>query len=320
MAFGFASPFVITSGQESHPNQVYGVPAAGRHGESATGMRMDRRRIRLVGEVRRADIDSELAREMLYDAFNPTLEGLLVSENPFTGVRREIDCRLEELPVIEWSHQKRCLVFEIVLVALSPFWRGRPLTVAIAETTRKWSYPMSFPQRGSALPEHMIFGIRRQTLETRFENAGNVASGFTATFLARGGTVTNPSIRDEQSGAQIRLNYTMQQHDSITIENYLHKKAITINGENGFRFLDADGTSFFLVRVGRNRIGYRADTNISNLEVHVRYTPEYTYVGGREESNVPLMRSPYLAENANTAELVQNEGTQRLSVRMVPRV
>ena len=111
MQLGFNTPYVITAGggQESHSNNVYGVPAPGRHGESETGFRMDRRHIRLVGEVRNSNLTSrESAREIFYMTFNPTLRGILTSNNSATGVRRWIECTLEELPTIEWSAQKKC--------------------------------------------------------------------------------------------------------------------------------------------------------------------------------------------------------------------
>jgi len=312
MTFNFFSPFVITAGggEEHHANNVYGVPAPGRHGESGTGMRMDRRHIRLVGEIRKDTISRESAREILHNSFNPTLPGVLTSDNAQTGVHRHISCVLEELPTVEWHPQKKCLVFEIMLVALDPFWRGRPLTVSIAQTLKRWSYPMSIPQRGSVLPSTMVFGIHHATLETRFQNMGNVESGFTAEFRARHGTVTNPSIRDEETGNQIRLNYTMARGDVLIIENYLHLKTIRLNGERAMHLLDAESTRFFLIQVGTNRIGYRADENVSNLEVRVRYTPEYTFVGGYEPQNMRM--SPYLAENTLVHELVEDDETGRL--------
>jgi len=315
---GWNTPFVITAGggQESHANNVYGVAVPGRHGESGTNMRMDRRHIRLVGEVRGSQIDSESARYMIHNAFNPTIDGTLTSRNSKTAVLRHITCKLEELPVVEWSAAKRCLVFEIMLVALDPFWKGRPLVVAIAQIVPRWSSPTYIPQRNSRLPSTMVFGIQRATLETRFLNQGNVASGFTAEIRARHGTVTNPSIKDENTGHQIRMHLVMERDDVLVVENYLHVKRITLNGENALHLLDAAETQFFLIQVGLNRIGYRADENVSNMHVTVRYTPEYTFVGGFDP--MPMARSPYLAENRSTGQLVENPQTERLLSRLIP--
>ena len=321
IAFNFNSPFVITSGGggESHSNNVYGVPSPGRHGETGTGMRMDKRHIRLVGEVRNNwGLTREAAREILHNSFNPTLQGILTSDNRMTNVTRSITVSLEELPTVEWNPQKGCLVFEIMLVAMdpSPFWRGRPLTVTIAQTLKRWHYPMSIPQRGSSLPDTMVFGIHHATLETRFMNMGNVRSGFTAEFRARHGSVTNPEIRDEETGNKIRILHTMARGDRIVIENYEQRKTVSLNGENALHLLDAPETRFFMIQVGQNRIGYRADENVSNLEVRVRYTPEYTFVGGYDPQAMRM--SPYLAENTFTDNLIENEETERLLSRLVP--
>jgi len=160
----------------------------------------------------------------------------------------------------------------------------------------------------------MVFGIRHATLETRFENMGNVESGFTAEIHARHGTVVNPSIMDMETGNQIRLYYTMARGDRFVVENYQHIRRITLNGENALHLLDQEATAFFLIQVGRNRIGYRADENVSNMEVRVRYTPEYTFVGGYEPG--AMRRSPYIAENVRTANIIENAETERLVNRL----
>jgi len=312
MSFNFFSDFVITAtgGQETHINNAYGVPAPGRHGEQKTGMRMDRRHIRLVGEVRNGKIDSETARYILHNAFNPTLEGVLTSHNTSTAARRWITVAPEELPIVEWSHQKKCLIFEIVLAALDPFWKGRPLTVAIAQTIPRWSTMTYIPQRNSRLPNTMVFGITHGVLETRFINAGNVASGFTAEFRARHGSVLNPTIQDMHTGSQIRVLHNMARGDVLTIINYLHEKRVLLNGENALHLLDTEETQFFLIQVGANRIGYLADENVSNLNVNVRYTPEYTFVGGFDP--VPRRISPYLGESKQSGQLVESIESGRL--------
>lgn len=318
---GYGTPFLITAGggQEEHRNNVYGVPAPGRHGESKTDARLGRRYIGLVGEVR-SNVDNEDAREEIHNAFNPTLNGTLTSLNTRTGVRRWIKCIPEELPAIRWNKR---LEFDIRLVALDPFWKGRPLTVNIAQTLPCWSYPMSIPQPNSRLDGTMVFGLHFGTLETRFENKGNVASGFTAEIRARTGTVVNPSIRDMETGNQIRINYTMERFDKLTIVNYLHEKRVLLNNEthlpNGrpvMDLLDADATRFFLINVGANRIGYLADENVSNMRVNVQYTPEYTFVGGYD--TMQMIRSPYIAENARTAHVIENVETNMLVNRLIP--
>jgi hypothetical protein len=53
------------------------------------------------------------------------------------------------------------------------------------------------------------------------------------------------------------------------------------------------------------------------LQVHVRYTPEFTYVGGDEREAPPPKVSPHLAENAATGMLVENAVTGKLVGRIL---
>jgi len=307
ISFNFFSPFVITAagGIEDHKNNVYGSPAPGRHGETRSGSRMDRRHIRLVGEIRK-ELDREEARQIFYRAFNNTLEGTLLFHNTRTRLWRNIRCELEELPIIEWSARRKCLTFEVPLVSLEPFWNGRSTVQRISENIKLWHFPMTFPQAGSNLLDNqMLFGVRNPNLSSFFDNVGNVASGFTAILRARIGTVVNPSIINETTGEQIRILHTMQPSDRIVIENYMHIKRIWLNDEDSFHLLDDEITTFFLIDVGRNHIGFRADINVINLYVEAIYTPLYTYVGGYDPAPTGLIRSPYLAMDQSTEYLVE---------------
>ena len=184
---------------------------------------------------------------------------------------KSIACRLDEFMQVKWSGGRR---FEINLVATNPFWQGQAAVEVIAQVVREFYFPTAIPVGG------MSFGMRHKTLESVFENVGNVESGFVATLRARGGSVVNPSIRNEVLGRELRLNYTMQPDDEIVITSNLQEKRVIINGQNGFRFLDAGVTRFFYIQVGTNRIGYRADENVGNLGVGVRYIPNFTFAEG----------------------------------------
>ena len=82
------------------------------------------------------------------------------------------------------------------------------------------------------------------------------------------------------TGEKIKLLYTMQKDDVISIVSDILEKRVVINGMNGFKFIDAEHTTFFLLTAGTNRIGYNADENVSNLYVHVRYVPNFTFAEG----------------------------------------
>jgi len=268
MGLNFFSSFLCEECEETNNNQVHSIKQGGVHGEFFTGMSLDERRISLKGQVRHG-ITLENAVRSLQNVFNPTLRGTLVYENSRMGIRREIACKVSELPQVFWS--KRQLRFDIPLVALDPFWRGISVIEHIAETLKELYFPVSIPEGG------MSFGVRKQTLESIFENVGNVESGFLVVFRATLGTVVNPEIRNMETGERIRMNYTMEKGDVITILNDLQERRVEINGLNGFRHLDAANTTFFRLAVGTNRVGFWADSNINNLSVHIRYTPNFTF-------------------------------------------
>jgi len=271
LLLNFLSTFVCEKCDEAANNQIHTIKQGGTHGQFFTGMSLGERNIRLSGHVKHG-INLEAAMQALHSVFNPTIAGILRYENKRMKIYKEIPCRISELPQVFWSRNQ--LRFDIVLVALDPFWKGQSLTEIIAQTVKEFSFPSAIPAR------ELSFGTRHSTLESKFENKGNVESGFLAVLRARYGTVVNPEIRNEVTGEKIRLNYTMRANDVITILNDLQEKRVEINGVNGFRHLDAAGTTFFKIDVGTNRIGFRADTNVSNLFVNVRYTPNYTFAEG----------------------------------------
>lgn len=254
--------------EETLVNQIHSQKQVATHGKFFTGMSLDERYITLTGIVR-STINIQQAMSTLQRVFNPTLKGTLFFETTALNIKRNISCRIEEMPNVYWSNG--VLQFDINLVCLDPFWKGKDIVEYIALTIKQFSFPVAIPMGG------MSFGTRLQALESKFENAGNVESGFRAIIRATGGTVLNPEIRNEVTGEKIRILYLMKRYDEILIVNSLQEKRIEVNNVNAFKYIDAENTTFFRLAVGTNRIGYFADENISNMSVYVTYTPYYTH-------------------------------------------
>ena len=271
MDLTYFSPFVCTDCDETAANQVHSIKQPGVHGKFFTGMSMDEKFITLMGEVRR-EMPLVTAERTLQNVFNPTLEGVLHFRHRRENVPKEIPCRLVEQPTVYWQGARLC--FDISLVCLDPFWKGEAVTNLIAVTMKEFYFPAYIDEGG------MSFGTRRATLESEFENAGNVRGGFVATIRARGGSVRNPEIRNIITGERIRVIYDMARDDVVTIVSTLQERRVLINGVNGFRHLDAAASTFFMIDVGKNVIGYFADENISNIFMSVRYTPNFTFAIG----------------------------------------
>jgi len=166
------------------------------------------------------------------------------------------------------------LRFDIDLVCPDPFWKGQSVREIIAVTRKMFTFPMKIPKKG------VVFGLRRATLESTFENKGNVEGDFIATIRARNGTVTNPEIITALTGERVRILYTMRPDDVITIISSLQERTVLLNGANALHLLDVDVSQFFRIAVGTNVIRYSADENVSNIFMHVDYIPNYTFALG----------------------------------------
>jgi hypothetical protein len=287
MGFNFYSDFVIEKCYQEQPNNIYATEQAEIDGEFFTGMRMSARTIRLHGYVRNGGVDLHTAKRALGLVFNPTLNGVLTYTHALLPLAtKSIPCRLVELSEPTWDNSRGKLTFDVILTALDPFWKGVAHTEIIAKNQRKWRFGTILPPVSTRqLPSGQMvrsggfmFDIRRQGLTSRFDNIGNVRSGFEATFRSIGGTVTNPEIYDVTTGRRILIRHVMQPGDIIHITNTAQLKQVLINSNNAFNTLHtrADNFGFFLIEVGQNHIGFRAAENVSNLQVSITYTPQFT--------------------------------------------
>ena len=256
--------------QEDLKNNIFSEAQTGLDGKIFVTDNLDERYITLSGFFDSADWKS--MQRTMERTFNPTLGGTLTYQNLFTGITRTIECRVMAVPSVYWSSGDAR--FDIQLVCNDPFWRGQERTEVIALLTKAFHFPVAIPAEG------MYFGLRRRTLQTIFENVGDVSSGFRILFKATAtGTVINPLVRNELTGEFIQINYTMQPDDTIEVINFPQIKRIIINKTvNGFRYLHPS-TTFFEMPVGENVFGYGADENTTNLNVTIFYIPFYLGVG-----------------------------------------
>lgn len=251
--------------EEELPNEITAEKQSANHGETFISNSLGARRITLKGSIDTlTNLDAHCRN--IQKVFNPTLKGTLVYSSS-SNTDKEIVCHVEETPIPFWSGKK--LLFEVELIAHTPFWKDREKTEYIALLQKALKFPLVIPT------SKMYFGVRKSILETEVQNIGDVESGFRAIFKARSGSVTNPKIFNKITGEYIEIDYAMQKGDIIEVINYPELKKITINGiENGFRYLHIDST-FFNLLVGKNLIGYIAQENTINLDVVVYYTPRF---------------------------------------------
>ena len=260
------SEYWLEKVQEDLKNNIFSEAQTGLDGKIFVTDNLDERRLVLTGFLN--ENNWQPMKRALERTFNPTLGGTLTYTNIAQGVTRTIECRVEAVPSIYWSRGEPR--FDIQLVCSDPFWRGQERMEIIALLQKAFHFEVAIPASG------MYFGLRRRTLQTEFENVGDVASGFRVVFKATaGGTVVNPLVKDMVTGDFIKVNYTLHPNETLEVINFPQQKRIILNGtENAFRYLDV-GSVFFELPVGQNLIGYDSDENVSNLNVTIYYIPFY---------------------------------------------
>ena len=119
--------------------------------------------------------------------------------------------------------------------------------------------------------------IKNNSIVTNIENLGDAETPIKVVFKART-VIKNPSIYNVYTKEFIKLNYTMQEGEEITVTTHHGNKRVEsyLNGvtKNIFNDLDINST-FMWLDVGDNVIRYDSDTMIEQLEVYIYYTNYY---------------------------------------------
>ena len=129
------------------------------------------------------------------------------------------------------------------------------------------------PYKGLTLPGQ-ITGYRTLTKEVLLPNDGDVPTGVQIQFIAERGPCTNPKITHVGSGLFVRVKVAMEQGDVLLVDTNIRHQVIELNGVNIYQKIDRLSEPFELA-VGNNYLEYDADTNYTNLDVRLFYTPLY---------------------------------------------
>jgi hypothetical protein len=154
-----------------------------------------------------------------------------------------------------------------------------PCFVPLDETTIKvalWRAVFKFPLVLQA-NEPFIVGVREPSKIANIQNSGDIETGMLVEFVAKG-EVSNPYLLNLNTREQIKINKTLSKGEVIRVNTNYGKKTVlgTIDGEetNYFSFLDLNST-FIQLEVGENEFRWGADSNESNLEVNIMFSPKY---------------------------------------------
>lgn len=263
--FSYFSPYILQKISESTPNDITTIKQSNRDGEiyasSALGIRDIKVQISMINNPGYIDV---LKRNFI-SILNPKKKGKLIYRNDM--IEKEIEVYLDEIPQLKYNQGTFGGIIDFV--ALDPYWTEREKTEYLALLTPKLTFPLIIPK-----PEGIVFGHRQSILETEVTNIGDIDSGFRVIFKAKG-LVQNVEVENKLTGQKIKVIYNMQKGDVIEIINLPNKKMILINNEKAFKHLDINNSDFFDLKVGKNLLGYNAETNAVNLDVILYYKPLY---------------------------------------------
>lgn len=205
--------------------------------------------------------------------FNPKL-GLGTLKYEYDGGIKCIACVPDGLPVVPSAVQNSSSrtassqLATINLVAPIPFWTDE-LSV---------SNPMSAFIGKFILPFHLPAVIGVQGSKQIFTNLGDVPTPVTILFK---GPATNPVVTNLTTGEFIKINRTLADGDTLTVNTAFGNKRVEItdsegNVTNAFNWIDQAST-FWNLEVGDNEIEYSADSGQENAIVSITW--QNLYVG-----------------------------------------
>lgn len=204
--------------------------------------------------------------QTIYDTFKIKQTGTLQVDD------KKIECYVESIDIPRYT---RPLNAFISLLCPQPYFEGlTQLQAKIASIRPLFNFPFEFNSEG------FYFSKKTKSLMVEVENPSSVDVGMKVEFYANS-EVINPSLLNVNTNETMKLNYTMQAGDTITVNTYRGKKAITLlrNGieTNIFNYKAIDFV-FLQLYQGKNLFKYNADSNISGLEVTIYYKAYYAGV------------------------------------------
>lgn len=259
------------SGLSDIRNAIYSTSSMGQDGDTFLGSRIQSRDIEIVGNIARKNKDEAVAlRRNLNHVLNPQIGATLTYE--YGDFRRVIECRVDNAPVFP----SKAAVFKeytVQLVCHNPFWHDEAES---KEDIASWIGGLEF-ELEIPMDTGMEMGWREPSLIINVFNSGDVKSGVRIDFRAIG-TVVNPSLLNIETGEFIKVNYTLEAGDVLSVSTYYGKKEVILktglDTVDAFRYLDVD-SSYIQLEVGDNLFRCDAQGNVEGLEVSIYHNNQY---------------------------------------------
>ena len=249
-------------------------------GSTMDGKRIKSRPIHIEAELR-DDRNNEVNRQRIIKFFNPKYAGKMTINH--SGTRRNIEYELEGWNFVATNNVHNHLAIVVDLKCADPFWKNIDnFGQNMADISKHIAFPWRVVKRKVSVPEPykgltlpgQITGYRTLTKEVLLPNDGDVPTGVQIQFIAERGPCTNPKITHVGSGLFVRVKVAMEQGDVLLVDTNIRHQVIELNGVNIYQKIDRLSEPFELA-VGNNYLEYDADTNYTNLDVRLFYTPLY---------------------------------------------
>ena len=201
----------------------------------------------------------------------------------FRSTRRNIEYELEGWNFVATNNVHNHLAIVVDLKCADPFWKNIDnFGQNMADISKHIAFPWRVVKKKVSVPEPykgltlpgQITGYRTLTKEVLLPNDGDVPTGVQIQFIAERGPCTNPKITHVGSGLFVRVKVAMEQGDVLLVDTNIRHQVIELNGVNIYQKIDRLSEPFELA-VGNNYLEYDADTNYTNLDVRLFYTPLY---------------------------------------------
>lgn len=217
-------------------------------------------------------LNKEIERKKLISFLNPKNKGVLIVN--YAETERAIEYEIEDFNC-KLTNVNDDLSFTVDLICPNPYWSDiNKNKVEIALWKGMFHFPLVIPKN-----EGIIMGLKQPSLIVNVFNKGDVETGMIIEFRAKG-TLSNPSLFNVNTRESIKINKSMVAGEVIRVNtNYGEKRIENIlNGvtTNILNLIDLGGGDTFLqLDVGDNLLRYDADTNPSNLEINIYFSPKY---------------------------------------------
>ena len=148
------------------------------------------------------------------------------------------------------------------------------------EYKSNFHFPFAIPKK-----KGIIFGYLPLESLANMPNQGDVESGLTIIYTAKGGYVVNPKLVNNTTDQIVEVTYTLTDGSTMEICTEMGNQYITIkshgNTYNGLRYLTKESDIDMVLYPGINKLDLYATEGMEYLQASTQFTPRFLEVEGR---------------------------------------